>query len=85
MNRALSGLYLDHRSRGLCRHSPGLYSSSTGYIIPRIILGLRGRAALHPRCNPAVFGYTFPVHPGDIKYFIPSGVECRMFPDHPGR
>jgi hypothetical protein len=27
----------------------------------------------------------FPDHPGDIKYFIPSGVECRMFPDHPGR
>jgi hypothetical protein len=26
-----------------------------------------------------------PDHPGDIKYFILSGVECRMFLDHPER
>jgi hypothetical protein len=67
-----------------------LKTGSTGYIIPRIIPRLcrqsYGASPVVPGRAKDVAGKAIPSriipdHPGNINYFIPSEVECPMFPD----
>jgi hypothetical protein len=49
------------------------------WCFPGITPVVPGRAK--DEAGKAIPSRIIPDHPGDIKYFIPSGVECRMFPD----
>jgi hypothetical protein len=80
-------------SPGLCRHSPGLYrlyhTPDHPRFVPTELRRFPGVTPVVPiRAKDEGGKAILPDHPGhlgDINYFIPSGVECRMFPDHPRR
>jgi hypothetical protein len=68
---------------GLCRHSPGPYRLYHTLDHPRFVSSrtpvVPGRA--EDEVGKAIPSQITQDDPGDNKYFTPSGVECRMFPD----
>jgi hypothetical protein len=85
------------RERGYALELQNVLDYSCIISYPGSSLVCAGRATVLPRCNPGrsrqslwwsrqiYTSLIIPDHPGDIKYLITSGVECRMFTDHPGR